>query len=292
MKNSKPVLPFDNARLISRTIRLRKAFNGTFDVKIEQLSIHEHLRVLGLTVKKLTPAFVRCIYVLIIRSRAIAERSGVGFLVFYLKACYTITIKAYSGYPVKDTRSYKCAVSLTKRGLPRIIPSLYRRRIMEGDVMALRFILTFFSVYRILDCPYKPSLSTITDPYGGIQSIFSELKSFITPFFWMRKLALSDLKVEYFTSLSSSASSKLKAATQVATSFYSLVRSALGYSKEPESLLALREFVSGLIAPEYFRFFDALISKPHLYMGPSQLGRLAFKEEPAGKVRVFAMVTP
>lgn len=52
-------------------------------------------------------------------------------------------------------------------GLPRIIPSKQRAMIRRGDVKEIRFWTGLLNLYRVLECPGKLKISTITDPFSG-----------------------------------------------------------------------------------------------------------------------------
>jgi len=53
-------------------------------------------------------------------------------------------------------------------GLPRIIPGRLRSRMRSGDPVAIRSGLTVLSVYRVITIPGQLKLSTITDPFKGL----------------------------------------------------------------------------------------------------------------------------
>lgn len=86
------------------------------------------------------------------------------FLVKYLKACHILVMQAAGGMKIPSTQSLGVAVARTKGGLPRMIPSLMRSKIRQGNVLAIRVTLTLLSLYRVLEFDGKPKLSTITDP--------------------------------------------------------------------------------------------------------------------------------
>ena len=48
------------------------------------------------------------------------------------------------------------------------------------NVSVIRFWLTLFNLYRIIEGPLSPKLNTITDPYTGQQSILDEFDTFIS----------------------------------------------------------------------------------------------------------------
>lgn len=89
---------------------------------------------------------------------------GMRFVVIYLKACHTILQQSIGGQRLSDVGPFGARVSRTRSGgLPRLIPSLHRKRIRNGELLVIRLWLSLFSLYRILAIPGKIKLSTITD---------------------------------------------------------------------------------------------------------------------------------
>lgn len=103
----------------------------------------------------------------------------------YMKAC-TLYIYQYviEGENLHLTSViYGVNVSLTDKGLPRILPIYFRREITRGNLPVIRVVLTILGLYRVLPCPGKVSLNTITDPFSGV--IYPSLLRFIPHFFGM-----------------------------------------------------------------------------------------------------------
>jgi hypothetical protein len=98
------------------------------------------------------------------------KNHGTEFVVKYLKSC-TVAIQRYLGrQPLKSLRELEPDLPLprlTSSGLPSFIPLRDRREIERDTLSVIRWYLTLFSLYRILSCPPKLKLSTITDPYNG-----------------------------------------------------------------------------------------------------------------------------
>jgi len=95
---------------------------------------------------------------------------GSAFVVKYLKACTVALQRFIGGQPLKSMREIEPDMplpGLTKSGLPKFIPSRDRRELGKLTVRVVRWYLTMFSVYRIISCPGKLKLSTITDPFTG-----------------------------------------------------------------------------------------------------------------------------
>jgi hypothetical protein len=186
--------------------------------------------------------------------------------------------------------------------------------------------MTLLGMYRILEFRGKLSLSTITDPGVDIsRSYLESWEAFLVKTFFptLQKVFTPGSKVELsqptpFPILKSgpqTVDDQIMKASTVSTSFYSLVRSAKQWQKTTlkASLLELLKLWSdhnlgGRFPPIMERIGWAASNKWHYYRsripdsksenvspmsGPAQgLAKLGFKEEAAGKVRVFAMVDP
>jgi len=94
----------------------------------------------------------------------------VGHLVKYLKTC-SVLLQQYVARNDATTPSRRIssvAVSVTRRGLPRLIPHQQRVLIRKGNTKCITFWLSLFNVYRYLDSPYGPNqYKTITDEGNG-----------------------------------------------------------------------------------------------------------------------------
>lgn len=111
------------------------------------------------------------------------KQSNLKALVLYLKVCSVLLQKRLGGDFILDLTPLGMRVSHS-RGIPRIIPSLHRIRIRQGDAKIIRLWLTLFALYRILEVKPKISFKSITKTgknfnlkEGIIESIFGLLKS-------------------------------------------------------------------------------------------------------------------
>lgn len=108
---------------------------------------------------------------------------GMRFVVIYLKACHTILQQSIGGQRLSDVGPFGARVSRTRAGgLPRVIPSLHRQRIRNGELLVIRLWLSLFSLYRILDIPGKIKLSTITDESTAKPDVIKEFNRFVNTF--------------------------------------------------------------------------------------------------------------
>ena len=112
--------------------------------------------------------------------RNLAKRSGWLFVALYLKQCSTSLMRYYSweGDRSKLIRSSaSVSVSLTRSGLPRIIPPYHRKIITRRDHRADRIVrvyLSFFSLSKVIKLAKPISRSTfdsIIKPQGDIDRV-------------------------------------------------------------------------------------------------------------------------
>lgn len=131
----------------------------------------------------------------------LAKFSGVNFVVLYLKTC-SILLQQYVAKHTARAGSRVIggvAVSVTRSGLPRIIPRVQRVLIRRGNRKAITLWLSLFNLYRYLECAYKAKdhFATITEQNDWYPS--QSVVDFI-PIFWkslkrLVKIPPSDLRV-------------------------------------------------------------------------------------------------
>jgi hypothetical protein len=115
----------------------------------------------------------------------IARRSSIKYLVIYLKASQVLLQQSMGGYKITSTRPLKGAISRTRSGLPRIIPSSHRVKIRMGRRMYVRLWMTLLGLYRVLEFPGSLSISTIEAPGKTIPGdVIIEFRDFILTVFW------------------------------------------------------------------------------------------------------------
>jgi hypothetical protein len=97
-------------------------------------------------------------------------------------------MKYISKEQLPHTRSgtYDVKISLTKTGLPRILPTYFRENIKSGNKRVIKTVLTILNLYRVLPYKGKVGLKTITKPWKG--SIPTGLIEFIPKFIKMLRI--------------------------------------------------------------------------------------------------------
>lgn len=285
------------------------------------------ISVCRLTVGKITKChLVRCAHFAKLCAR-IARSSGVRGLVLYLKASHVLLMQGLPGSKVRygSREIAGVAVSASRDGLPRVIPKWDRAAIRRNDLAVIRLWLTLFGLYRVLT--YKSRLNlkaqlekTITKPGKVLSSrLLSGFSVFARKVFmpWIQEelgeacigldpCTLVPVPLPLSRTGPESVGSGPEAERKIAYStFYSRGRSAQAWVSESwGNLLWNYLAVVGQVNTTLGFWtlmeseLDALKSNAvtsstvNVARGSKRLtsGRLATKLEPAGKVRVFAMV--
>lgn len=238
--------------------------------------------------------------------------SGSPGVVKYTKACQVLLMQSIGKHRIEDSSALGVRVKRSRRGLPTIIPALHRRAIMKGDQGTIRAWMTLFGIYRILSFPGVLKLSTITDPASSILGPEEDqVRSFI-PVFWLevfKKCSLDRFKkilyqpIKFFpipTSgpLTAQMSKKHGLGEEdksyISSSWSSISASAIALYELWEVRRPMMEYALKMGYTSFWQRLSGLIPYIPKYDYPSkfEVGKLGLKEEPAGKIRVFAMVDP
>jgi len=246
------------------------------------------------------------------RCYRIAKHSGLKGLVLYLKASQVLLQQSVGGYRVADLSELKVRPKRNRSGVPLIIPAGVRAMISQKrDIQSIKLWMTLLGLYRILEFKGTLSLKTITDPGVEIQAFLPVWRKFIKNEF---KPNLSKLvKVPSLTSprlfpvLKSGPISKMDPSNKFETAFTNssakaliLAARALLVRGGNERLQSALKLIAGQL-PKTSSFMGRLQSiamachkELDLFLPPEirslPLGKLGLKPEPAGKIRVFAMV--
>jgi len=97
------------------------------------------------------------------------KKNGALYVVKYLKASLLAIQRAIAGNPVSQLREIEPDFRLPRltKGIPSIIGSRDRRAILAGSKSVIQFYLSIFALFRVIEAPVKPKLSTITDGFSG-----------------------------------------------------------------------------------------------------------------------------
>nr|USC27720.1 MAG: coat protein [Mitoviridae sp. gcode 1] len=161
---------FKNLNFFTRTAPwLSKAllpdFSGMISRKGGQAVINHLLKMVILLRGKLTTQYVRIVIAFLKEIVILRKRSGPVFVVKYLKACQVLLMQSVSKQPNRAAgQAFGAAVARTRLGLPRIIPKAHRAMIRSGSQFHIRFWMTMFGFYRVLNIRGRVSVSTIIAP--------------------------------------------------------------------------------------------------------------------------------
>jgi hypothetical protein len=259
------------------------------------------LRLIPACGGKTSPIVVKSLKKILLTLSVIAKPQGIKGLVLYLKQVSVLTQQVICGYKVTTTLP---RVKRTKSGIPLIFPANWRLQLVKFNKFYIKFALTITSLYRDLTFKAKPDLSSIIDPGSSDPKLIKQIKDFIPKFVKLFCFGLPDDvrrnmllgKFLWFPILKSSPQSF---GPLTSTNPITMIRSAGALSaqqiKSLYSLMALSAgngtnlmIFSGLL--DLCREVSSRLTT--LYTIGEFTGKLGFKQEAAGKVRVFAMVDP
>jgi hypothetical protein len=206
--------------------------------------------------------------------------SGPTFTVKYLKEATRIVQKFVSGQ-VQEV-SLGVSVSLVN-GLPKLVPGPLRMQIREGNLLTIRAVLTVLSLYKLLDCRPNLKLNSITDPFSGVSKV-------LHPMLVKRALEMFPKgNIEYSHTIVSA-----NAGPNHRKAFLSLPADAIALASNQRILFSLgvlaKIFGGDTIYKTLKGEINFLSNMVRKQSKPLLLGKLSFLDEPAGKVRVVAIL--
>lgn len=238
---------------------------------------------------------------------AIWRTQGVPGIVKRLKVSQVLLMQALAGRKHRSAQSVGVAIARSSGGFPRLIPAIHRRRLLSGDVRIIRYWMTLLGLYRVLEMPGKVKINTITDPSTMKDWVRRDLACFREEFlrrapFSFRSLADTVVKPLLLCTSSPNAmrqGTSLWSSISVARALFlnkdmeNLVRSyieAMGTKptgKTTRAFLLNKKFID-----EFVRLGKSAFAERCAESATSlvSFGSLAPKLEPAGKIRVFAML--
>lgn len=272
MKTFRGKIPQDrqlkDVSLLKREVLKYVRFAGTL---INQTTFHNEYNTLGKAILKLWTL------------------SGKTHTVKYLKECQMMVFKTLSGDPYK--RGPNAPYVAHRKGIPSIIPSGLRDVILNNDPLSIKGVLTVLSVYRVIHCRPSLKLGTIIDPFTGvspkwnIKHVHQAMK-----ILGIKKGRSSSQELEWTFHHSSSAGPNSSISTA------GMTNDALGFLIEWRSLRAFWNLTARVARGWNLKLLFARAIGVSILCGhrwsqrkTCYLGKLVTKNEPAGKVRVFAI---
>lgn len=270
------------------------------------------LRQMYLTGGRPTRAGIAAICSFLRTINLLKKKQGVPGVVKYLKGCHVLLQQIIAGHVLPDTGSLGPRIRRSKSGIPAIIPIHYRLAISNGDTRVIRLWATLFSTYRNMEYIGKASFSTIIDPPLTEEVDFG-------PFYqrFVRLFIDHSHKMESTNPFPILTASPSTESGEPSTHHWSLVRSLIKFL-DPDSkklLHALYYIMNFTNSKALLLSFSKIsnwvslnnsatavvlpkVNNNRYRLGGVSvkvcnfLGRLHIKPEPAGKMRVFAMVDP
>nr|WAY16612.1 putative RNA-dependent RNA polymerase [Binucleate Rhizoctonia mitovirus 4] len=287
-----------------------RKINATFSVKAKGLLLNLFVRMVPVIGLEITKARVRSILAFIASCSSIHRAQGMKGLVLWLKANTVILQQALGGFKIKSMNPLKCRVKRTQAGLPRLILSQHRAEIRKGNVKMIKFYLTLFNLYRVLEFPGSLKLSTITAPFSGnpaLTNVRADVQNWIKPFTSIvyqqsGGLILATRGIETPTIQKSGPAVGVGG---ISTSPSALCMTAFRLTQEnlDKDILFFMKYhkeSTKIGYPDLMAIFQDAANFPKTPEGAPwgenplirsiSLGKLGLKEEAAGKIRVFAMV--
>nr|UJQ92532.1 MAG: putative RNA-dependent RNA polymerase [Mitoviridae sp.] len=290
---------------VSSGVSFTKAkINATFGLKAKGLLLGVFLRMLLPIGLSKTSARAKTILTFIRYCSSIHKAQGMKGLVNYLKASQVLFQQCLGGFRLLDTTELKCRVARNRYGLPRIINGQDRALIRAGNWRVAKFYMTLFALYRILEFPGTLKLKTITDGFKGHMEtggLYHRIVAYAPTFAKMLLSLARDNKVKPLELRGVSPRPIVKSAPgtgldMISTTPWVLVSQAfnlkrLGLGDCIEYFLKYFQAGTKVPFPGLLAIWQGAVTIP-LGLIPSlrhAIGKLGFKDEPAGKVRVFAM---
>lgn len=318
-------------RAYSRLLSSYASLGAMLKVKLGRPAVSHILGCVALLGRGVNLSVVKVVITTVATFHHLYRHGGIKFLVIYLKACTSMLQQTIGGQRLHDLTPFGARVGRTHSGLPSIIPALHRARIRSGETWAIRFWATLFGLYRVLEFPGKVKLGSITDPCLMDLSLLYEFSQFIRLHFTeiLRKnfhtegsitdalwSSEGDGPLEFMKGLRAKpflisksgpslqpgnilTNGQSTSPASILASAYTWLHSPLfpvltNWCKMTGNIWVLNRIEAW--TKELWVWEDSHPLSPGGQSCPftvtNWLGKLGFKPEPAGKVRVFAMVDP
>lgn len=281
-----------------------KLVNDTLGRNARSLIIGVFIRILPVLNVRTSPFRISTICNIVSQFVAIHKDQGMKGLIIRLKAATVSLQQAIGGHVLKDISPLGSRLGRTQGGLPLIIPSQDRALIRAGDHKVIKLYLTIFNLYRVLEMPGRLKLHTITGEFTGdknhalYKAMFRLLPEFAK---LLLKLAGNRLHTQKLYPEVIPRSGPGTAGSLISSNPLVLLLTAQNLARvglDRPLKFFLRKFdnsdhIPGLMSGHTFVTFSEACKLSLFRILPSTvfpLGRLGFKDEAAGKVRVFAMV--
>lgn len=249
------------------------------------------------------------------------------FVVKWLKASHTAIQRYISGVPYRSLREIEPELPLPRliNGLPAFIGTMDRKGIRDGHPQTIRLWLSILSFYRVLEAPGKTKLDTIINPFGGDIQELQYLCFHIDAHIQNLRSSTSLLKMFRLSSLKARALKiSFKGGPNVSPAYRGVIPDAIALFRRPKLVQAFRDYCKVTKSDSFFSLLERTNSVGRDWWRHSALGsiiptvslkepcdnpksqkdfvrtpgdvtdlycgRLHGIDEPAGKVRIIALV--
>jgi hypothetical protein len=246
------------------------------------------------------PSRLRQLYAFLVHLQNMKRHHGAAYVVKYLKVSQLAIQKAIAGFPVDSLNQLDSSLPFpyVARGLPKIIPVRDRDLILKNSSSSvIRWWLTLFSVYRVINIPSILKLGTITDGLTvskeSVDRVAEEIIKIINP----SMFDIDSMRNTSFRFLEAAS-----ATTRVSwLGLLSDIKPLLVWG-HGENLITLFRITGNYQLATLFQYLAQqllvgghnIAQSTELYhelgLDTVPIGKLSIKEEAAGKARVFAMV--
>jgi len=234
------------------------------------------------------------------------KNHGVVFTIKWLKACHMTVQRKLSSNHCKTLRDIEPNLPLPRliNGLPTFIGTMDRKAIRNNHPGTIRLWLSILSIYRILEGPMNLKLNTITDSFDGDYITINRIINV------SKEIFIFNQKGHPFDSRKLSANriiNSLSAGPNNPVAIQSVLTDAIALAKYPEIYSPFIEYCKitrstiGLNLNTTISWCERMLqdhpdlqwvkfSRSVKSFDDIALGKLSFKEEAAGKLRIFAIV--
>jgi len=224
------------------------------------------------------------------RIERLVKTNGFNFTFKYLKECLRLTTLYLAGTPVTTKADNAVGVRVNQYGLPVIIPSALRKELSlaEASRITTRTVLTLLSMFRVFPTKVKPDLSSIVEPFSGINRSLDNIKMIVVKLVGTKKVGFGSIK----GFISESSGPVAKKAT------WGAGLDALALLSQPRvAIVVIKRLISSKAYPYIISLLVTWVIVGPFYvvfcvlgaLDPLPLGRLSVVYDQAGKARIVAM---
>jgi len=234
------------------------------------------------------------------------KNHGASFTIRWLKACHMSVQRKLSSNPCTTLRDVDPQLPLPRliNGLPSFIGTMDRKMIRMNHPSTIRLWLSILSIYRILEGPLNPKLNTITDKFDGDFDIIKRIVSVSKDVYNFNVERKTFHRLNFRALSASDVTKSLSAGPNGSVAVTQIITDAIAMAKYPEIYNVYKKYCVLTNSRILFMLdhsikfaYDMIENHGVSWVKKSSsisfddiaLGKLSFKEEAAGKLRIFAI---